>query len=247
MQLSEIACARVDTPFPIVYCTDPDKEFNNDKDWEPCVLKKIGQELYEVLDANEDAFFFKEEVEYDGDDGLTSLWGSAFKYPSLAFVSTYQKKVLTSNEGGNTKTLQEPDTKKFEEADTTASSKQDVNRLRFVSSCISKCFIGEERCAHIDYFRVGWHHGICEFYLANKIFFTAQLFATPHSDLASNEHSMRNSSKMKMHIQGKLDASFVNTLMTDLYLNWDQAYSVTSFPQPRTSLERLTKPRIVTS
>jgi hypothetical protein len=35
---------------------------------------------------------------------------------------------------------------------------------------------------------------------------------------------------MKMHIQGKLDASLVNTLMTDLYLSWDEAYSVTKFP-----------------
>jgi hypothetical protein len=35
---------------------------------------------------------------------------------------------------------------------------------------------------------------------------------------------------MKTHIQGKLDASFVNTLMTDLYLNWDEDYSVTKFP-----------------
>ena len=108
MQISEIAHARVDTPFPIVYCTDPDKEFNNDKDWEPCVLKKIGRELYEVLDANEDAFFLKEEVEYDGDDGVTSLWGSAFKYPTLAFISTYQKMVFTRNEKGNPKKFEEP-------------------------------------------------------------------------------------------------------------------------------------------
>jgi hypothetical protein len=103
LQLSEVACASVDTPFPIIYCTNLDKEFNNDKDWEPCVLKKIGRELYEVLDANEDPFFLKKEVEYHGDDGLSSSWGSAFKYPSLAFVSTYQKKVITSNERGNTK------------------------------------------------------------------------------------------------------------------------------------------------
>jgi hypothetical protein len=30
LQLSEIARARVDTPFPIIYCTDLDNEFNND-------------------------------------------------------------------------------------------------------------------------------------------------------------------------------------------------------------------------
>ncbi len=60
-----------------MYCTDPDNKFNNNKDWEPCVLKKIDQELYEVLDANEDPFFVKEEVEFYGDNGLSSVWGSA--------------------------------------------------------------------------------------------------------------------------------------------------------------------------
>ncbi len=202
-----------------------------------------------MLDANEDPFFLKEKVEFCGNDGLSSLWGSAFKYPSLAFVSTYRKKVLTRNEGGNTKKFQEPvqlllyDTKKFEEADTTASSKQYMNGLRFTPSCDSKCFIGDKRCAHTDFFRVElnnvgdyvafptvwWHHGICNFYLRNKMFFTAQLFATPHSDLGSIKHSLRKSSNMK-HTQGKLDASLVNTLMTDLYMNRDKEYSATNFP-----------------
>ena len=30
--------------------------------------------------------------------------------------------------------------------------------------------------------------------------------------------------------QGKLDASLVNTLMTDLYMNWDKEYSAKNFP-----------------
>ncbi len=77
---------------------------------------------------------------------------------------------------------------------------------------------------------VWWHHGICKIYSRNKIFFTAQLFATPCSDLASMERSLRKSSKMKQHAQGTLNASFVNTLMTDLYINWDEEYSATKFP-----------------
>ncbi len=32
------------------------------------------------------------------------------------------------------------------------------------------------------------------------------------------------------HTQGKLDACLVNTLMTDLYMNWDKKYSATNFP-----------------
>jgi hypothetical protein len=35
--LSEIARARVYTYFPIIYCTDPEKKVNNNKDWDPCV------------------------------------------------------------------------------------------------------------------------------------------------------------------------------------------------------------------
>ena len=138
------------------------------------------------------------------------------------------------------------DTKKFEEADTTAFSKQDMNGLRFAPSCISKCSIGDQRCAHKNWFRVEldhagdyvafptvlWHHGICNIYSHNKMFFTAQLFATPHSDLGSIDHSLRKSSNMK-HTQGKVDASLINTLMTDLNMNWDKKYSATNFPQAK--------------
>ncbi len=59
------------------------------------------------------------------------------------------------------------------------------------------------------------------------MFFIAQLFATPHSDLGSMERSLRKSSNMK-HTQGT--ASLVNTLMTDLYMNWTEEYSATNFP-----------------
>jgi len=31
------------------------------------------------------------------------------------------------------------------------------------------------------------------------------------------------------HTKEKLDASLVNTLMTDLYMNWDKKYSATNF------------------
>jgi hypothetical protein len=72
----------------------------------------------------------------------------------------YQKMVLTRNERGNTKKFQEPvqlhlyDTKKSEEADTTASSKQYMNGVRFAPSCNSKCNIGDKRCAHKHFFWV---------------------------------------------------------------------------------------------
>ncbi len=85
-----------------------------------------------MSDANEDPFFLKDEVEYNGDHGLTILWGSAFKYPSLAFISTYQKKVFTRNVEGNPKKF-EATVNNFEDAETSPedadispSSKKDI-------------------------------------------------------------------------------------------------------------------------
>jgi hypothetical protein len=131
-----------------------------------------------------------------------------------------------------------------EDADTSPSSKRDINGLRFAPSCIAKCFIGDKICAHKNWFNVElnhvgdnvafptvwWHHGICNIHLRNKIFYTAQLFATPCSDLASNERSLRKSSKMKQHTEGTLKAPFLHTLMTDLYINWDEESSATKSP-----------------
>ena len=77
---------------------------------------------------------------------------------------------------------------------------------------------------------VWWHHGICEIYSCNKIFYTAQLFATPCSDLGSMKHSLIKSYKMKQHTQGTLQANLLHTLTTDLYLNWDEEYSAMKFP-----------------
>jgi hypothetical protein len=62
-------------------------------------LKKVGCELYEVLDANEDLKLLEEELEYTTEEGLRYLWGLKYKHPSMAFVSTFQKKLLTSGEG----------------------------------------------------------------------------------------------------------------------------------------------------
>jgi hypothetical protein len=109
-------------------------------------LEKVGRELFEVLDDNEDLNLVKEDLENTSEDGLRYFWGLAYKFSSLAFVSTFQKKLLTSNEGN--------DTDKVKEAVTTASSIQDENGIRFAQSCESKCFIGEKRCAHGDLFRV---------------------------------------------------------------------------------------------
>jgi hypothetical protein len=69
LELSEVSRSRVNTLFPIVYCTDHDhNQFDNDRYWHPCILKKVGRELYEVLDANEDLKLVKEELEFTGEE-----------------------------------------------------------------------------------------------------------------------------------------------------------------------------------
>ena len=43
------------------------------------------------------------------------------------------------------------------------------------------------------------------------------------------------------HTQGTLDASLVNTLMTDLYMNWDEEYSATNFPPAKNFFGKIDK------
>ena len=208
-------------------------------------MKKVGRAIYEVLDANKDLKLVKEEIEYTGDKRLRFLWGLVYKFPSLAFVSTFQKKPLTSYEG--------IDTKMVTQAVTTASSVQDEIGIRFAPSCESKCFIGDEMCAHADLFRielnqvrqyvvfpsVWWHHGYINIYSPDNIFFTAQLFATLRSDLGSSQRSLRQMSKTKSNSQGTVRSILVYTLMTNLYINWDEEYSTTKFPPAKNFLEKI--------
>ena len=108
LQLSEILCAKLETVFPIIFCSDPENQFDNNCYWEPCILKKVGHELYEVLDANEDLKLLEQELEYTRKEGLRYLWGLVYKHPSMAFISTFQKKLLTSGEGNENKKDTQP-------------------------------------------------------------------------------------------------------------------------------------------
>jgi hypothetical protein len=219
LELSEVSRARVNTLFPIVYCTDHHNQFDNNHYWHPCILKKVGRELYEVLDANEDLKLVKEELEFTGEEGLRYLWGLVYKHPSLAFVTTFRNQVLKTCKGN--------DTKKVTQAVTTTSSDvHDENGIMFAPSCESKCFIGDEKCAHKDLFRVElnqvgqyvvfpsvwWHHGYISINsTSDNIIFTAQLFATPRSDVGSSQRSLRKTSNTKTYSQGTVDSTLVNT------------------------------------
>ena len=52
LELEEIARARINTVFPIIYCTN-NKDINDIKNWAPCILRKVRSEQYEMLNQNE--------------------------------------------------------------------------------------------------------------------------------------------------------------------------------------------------
>jgi hypothetical protein len=58
--------------------------------------------------------------------------------------------------------------------------------------------------------------------------FTAQLFATPSSDIRSTQRSNRRNSQMSTYSHDQL--STLNGLGEDLYLEWDGKYSADQFP-----------------
>jgi hypothetical protein len=60
-----------------------------------------------------------------------------------------------------------------------------------------------------------------------KVIFTAQLFATPSSDIGNTMRSNRRNSQMSTHSHGLL--STLNGLEEDLFLEWDHKYSANQF------------------
>jgi len=52
LELEERAHARVNSVFPIIYCTN-NKDINDIANWAPCILRKVRKEQYEVLDQHE--------------------------------------------------------------------------------------------------------------------------------------------------------------------------------------------------
>jgi hypothetical protein len=77
--------------FPIVYNTN-NKDITDDDNWAPCILIKVRKEQYEVLDVNGDLKVDK-DIEWEGDDGLSSTWPMYHKYPSTTFVDSYRTRL----------------------------------------------------------------------------------------------------------------------------------------------------------
>ena len=77
--------------FPIIYSIN-NKDITDDDNWAPCILIKVRKDQYEVLDVNGDLKVDK-DIEWEGDDGLSSTWTMYHKYPSTIFVDSYQTKL----------------------------------------------------------------------------------------------------------------------------------------------------------
>jgi hypothetical protein len=93
--------------------------------------------------------------------------------------------------------------------ETVSPPTQDDNGLIFGPSCIGRCFIMDHECAHekvkVQLNEVGqyvvfpslwWHHGYYDIKDDEKVIFTAQLFATPSSDIGNTKRSNRRNSKL---------------------------------------------------
>ena len=80
LELKELVRARINTVFPIIiycYCTT-NKDINDIVNWAPCILRKVRNEQYEVLDQHEHDQL-EEDLDWGGDDGLSASWSMYYK------------------------------------------------------------------------------------------------------------------------------------------------------------------------
>jgi hypothetical protein len=77
--------ARVNSVFPIIYCTN-NKDIFDDLNWAPCILRKVHKDQYKVLDQHEMDKVDK-DLDWGGDDGLSASWSMYYKYPTMEFVN----------------------------------------------------------------------------------------------------------------------------------------------------------------
>jgi hypothetical protein len=85
VELEEMLHARVNSVFPIIYCTN-NKNIFYDSNWAPCILRKEGKEQYKVLNWHEMDKVDK-DLDCGGDDSLLALWNMYYKYPTMEFMN----------------------------------------------------------------------------------------------------------------------------------------------------------------
>jgi hypothetical protein len=91
VSLPEIQQAKLRAMFPIIYNTN-NKDITDDDNWAPCILFKVRKDQYEVLDVNGD-IKLDEDIEWEGDDGLSTTWTMYHKYPSTTFVDSFRTRL----------------------------------------------------------------------------------------------------------------------------------------------------------
>ena len=87
VSLTEIKEAKLRAMFPIMHNIN-NKDITDDDNWAPCILIKVRKDQYKVLDVNGD-LKVDEDIEWEGDDGLSSTWTMDHKYPSTMFVDSF--------------------------------------------------------------------------------------------------------------------------------------------------------------
>ena len=91
VSLPEIQNSNLRMMFPIIYCIN-NKDITVDENWAPCILIKVRKDQYEVLDVNGD-IKVDEDIEWEGDNGLSCTWSMYHKYPSTTFVDSYRTRL----------------------------------------------------------------------------------------------------------------------------------------------------------
>ncbi len=96
VELKHISSVKLNSVFPISYCIN-NKDILDNTNWAPCILRKVHKDQYEVLDMYDDTLKAQEDLDWGGDDGLSSLWGMYYKYPSKTFVNAVRRENEIAN------------------------------------------------------------------------------------------------------------------------------------------------------
>jgi len=84
LDIDEISNARINSVFPIIYCTN-NKDINDMANWASCILRKVRKDQYEVLDEHE-RHKLEDDIDWGGDEGLHASWLVYYKYPNSEFI-----------------------------------------------------------------------------------------------------------------------------------------------------------------
>jgi hypothetical protein len=87
VSLKHIVTGRIGESFPIIRCIN-NKDISDPDNWKACILKKIRNDQFEVLDIHEQDKE-DEDIDLEGDDGLRNIWTLYLKYPDDKFIAFF--------------------------------------------------------------------------------------------------------------------------------------------------------------